>query len=51
VWQDEEEPATEFLSSPHPMLHGKTPLQCAESEADTLLAEAVHKRLLYGVDG
>jgi putative toxin-antitoxin system antitoxin component (TIGR02293 family) len=51
VWQDNVEDATAFLSTPHRMLHGKTPLACAGSEADTALAEAVLMRLLHGVDG
>ncbi|MBI3568132.1 MAG: DUF2384 domain-containing protein [Gemmatimonadetes bacterium] len=51
VWQDDVEHATACLSTPHQMLRGKTPLACADTEADTVLAEGVLTRLLYRVDG
>ncbi len=43
--------ANAFLCTPHPLLHGKTPLACADSEADTAFAERVLQRLVYGVVG
>ncbi|MBI3568878.1 MAG: DUF2384 domain-containing protein [Gemmatimonadetes bacterium] len=51
VWHGHVSLANEFLRTPHPLLHGKTPLACADSEADTVMAERVLRRLAYGVVG
>ena len=48
VWQDREQ-ARSFLTSPHPEIGGKTPLDAALTELGARQAEEVMARILYGL--
>jgi len=48
VWQDREQ-ARRFLTTPHPELGGKTPLDAALTELGARLAEEVMTRIVYGL--
>lgn len=48
VWQDREE-ARRFLTTPHPEIGGKTPLDAALTELGARLAEGVMARIVYGL--
>lgn len=48
VWQDREQ-ARRFLTSPHPEIGGKTPLDAALTELGARQAEEVMARILYGL--
>lgn len=49
VWQNDAVSTTTFLSTPHTMLGGRTPLACATSDAGAQAVEAVLMRLLHGI--
>jgi putative toxin-antitoxin system antitoxin component (TIGR02293 family) len=48
VWQDRER-ARRFLTTPHPEIGGKTPLDAALTELGARLAEEVMARIVYGL--
>lgn len=48
VWEDREQ-ARRFLTSPHPEIGGKTPLEAALTELGARQAEEVMARILYGL--
>jgi putative toxin-antitoxin system antitoxin component (TIGR02293 family) len=48
VWQDREQ-ARHFLTTPHPEMGGKTPLDAAMTELGARQAEEVMARLVYGL--
>ncbi len=48
VWQDREH-ARRFLTTPHPEIGGKTPLDAALTELGARQAEEVMARILYGL--
>jgi putative toxin-antitoxin system antitoxin component (TIGR02293 family) len=48
VWQDREQ-AKRFLTTPHPEIGGKTPLDAALTELGARLAEEVMARIVYGL--
>ena len=48
VWQDRER-ARRFLTTPHPELGGKTPLDAALTELGARQAEEIMARILYGL--
>jgi putative toxin-antitoxin system antitoxin component (TIGR02293 family) len=48
VWQDRER-ARRFLTTPHPEIGGKTPLDAALTELGARLAEEVMTRIVYGL--
>jgi putative toxin-antitoxin system antitoxin component (TIGR02293 family) len=48
VWQDREQ-TRRFLTTPHPEIGGKTPLDAAMTELGARQAEAVMARILYGL--
>ena len=48
VWQDREQ-ARRFLTTPHPEIGGKTPLEAALTELGARQAEEVMARLIYGL--
>ena len=48
VWQDRDS-ARRFLTTPHPEIGGKTPLDAALTELGARLAEEVMARILYGL--
>jgi putative toxin-antitoxin system antitoxin component (TIGR02293 family) len=48
VWQDREA-ARRFLTTPHPEIGGKTPLDAALTELGARLAEGVMARIVYGL--
>lgn len=48
VWNSEED-ARAFLSSPHPMLHGRTPLDVSLTELGARRVEALLWKLYYGI--
>jgi putative toxin-antitoxin system antitoxin component (TIGR02293 family) len=48
VWQDRGE-ARRFLTTPHPELKGRTPLDAAMTELGARQAEEVMTRLIYGL--
>jgi putative toxin-antitoxin system antitoxin component (TIGR02293 family) len=48
VWQDREQ-TRRFLTTPHPELGGKTPLEAALTELGARQAEEVLARIVYGL--
>lgn len=48
VWQDREQ-TRRFLTTPHPELGGKTPLEAALTELGARQAEEVMARIVYGL--
>jgi putative toxin-antitoxin system antitoxin component (TIGR02293 family) len=48
VWHDRER-ARRFLTTPHPEIGGKTPLDAALTELGARLAEEVMARIVYGL--
>jgi putative toxin-antitoxin system antitoxin component (TIGR02293 family) len=48
VWQDRAQ-TRRFLTTPHPEIGGKTPLEAAMTELGARQAEAVMARILYGL--
>jgi putative toxin-antitoxin system antitoxin component (TIGR02293 family) len=48
VWQDREQ-ARRFLTTPHPEIGGKTPLEAGLSELGARQAEEVMARIAYGL--
>ena len=48
VWQDRER-ARRFLTTPHPEIGGKTPVDAALTELGARLAEEVMARIVYGL--
>jgi putative toxin-antitoxin system antitoxin component (TIGR02293 family) len=48
VWEDRDS-ARRFLTTPHPEIGGKTPLDAALTELGARLAEEVMARILYGL--
>ena len=48
VWQDREQ-ARRFLTTPHPEIGGKTPLEAALTELGARQAEEVMVRIVYGL--
>jgi putative toxin-antitoxin system antitoxin component (TIGR02293 family) len=48
VWQDREQ-TRRFLTTPHPEIGGKTPLDAALTELGARQAEEVMARILYGL--
>ena len=48
VWQDQDQ-ARRFLTTPHPEIGGKTPLDAALTELGARQAEEVMARILYGL--
>ena len=48
VWQDSEQ-ARRFLTTPHPEIGGKTPLDAALTELGARQAEEVMARIVYGL--
>ena len=48
VWQDRDQ-ARRFLTTPHPEIGGKTPLDAALTELGARQAEEVMARILYGL--
>lgn len=48
VWQDREQ-ARRFLTTPHPEIGGKTPLEAALTELGARQAEEVMARIVYGL--
>src|ERR1700678_1231043 len=48
VWQDREQ-ARRFLTTPHPEIGGKTPLDAALTELGARQAEEVMSRIVYGL--
>jgi hypothetical protein len=48
VWQDREH-ARHFLTTPHPEIEGKTPLDAALTELGARQAEEVMARIVYGL--
>src|ERR1017187_4921836 len=48
VWQDREQ-ARRFLTTPHPEIGGKTPLDAAMTELGARQAEEVMARIVYGL--
>jgi putative toxin-antitoxin system antitoxin component (TIGR02293 family) len=48
VWQDREQ-ARRFLTTPHPEIGGKTPLDAALTELGARQAEEVMARIVYGL--
>lgn len=48
VWQDRDS-ARRFLTTPHPEIGGKTPIDAALTELGARLAEEVMARILYGL--
>jgi putative toxin-antitoxin system antitoxin component (TIGR02293 family) len=48
VWQDREQ-TRRFLTTSHPEIGGKTPLEAAMTELGARQAEAVMARILYGL--
>src|SRR5580693_8886944 len=48
VWQDREQ-ARRFLTTPHPEIGGKSPLDAAMTELGARQAEAVMARIVYGL--
>ena len=48
VWQDREQ-ARRFLTTPHPEMGGKTPLDAALTELGARQAEEVMARIVYGL--
>jgi putative toxin-antitoxin system antitoxin component (TIGR02293 family) len=48
IWQDREQ-TRRFLTTPHPEIGGKTPLEAAMTELGARQAEAVMARILYGL--
>jgi putative toxin-antitoxin system antitoxin component (TIGR02293 family) len=50
VWQDREQ-TRRFLTTSHPEIGGKTPLEAAMTELGARQAEAVMARILYGLPG
>lgn len=51
VWHNNAKDVSEFLSTPHPLLNGQTPLECSASDIGAELVEGVLLRLMYGVAG
>lgn len=51
VWHENDDDVAAFLSTPHAMLGGRTPLECCATERDTAMVEGVLLRLAFGVDG
>lgn len=51
VWHGNREATIAFLNTPHSLLHGLTPLACANSDAGARAVEDVLMRLLHGVVG
>ncbi len=49
VWHNDAATSTTFLNAPHSMLNGRTPLDCATTDAGAQAVEAVLMRLLHGV--
>jgi putative toxin-antitoxin system antitoxin component (TIGR02293 family) len=48
VWQDREQ-ARRFLTTPHPEIGGKTPVEAALTELGARQAEEVMARIVYGL--
>jgi|SRR5579862_2888104 len=48
VWQDRDQ-ASRFLTTPHPEIGGKTPLDAALTELGARQAEEVMARIVYGL--
>ena len=48
VWQDREQ-ARRFLTTPHPEIGGKTPLDAALTELGARQSEEVMARIVYGL--
>jgi putative toxin-antitoxin system antitoxin component (TIGR02293 family) len=48
IWQDREQ-TTRFLTTPHPEIGGKTPLDAALTELGARQAEEIMARILYGL--
>ena len=48
VWQDSEQ-ARRFLTTPHPEIGGKTPVEAALTELGARQAEEVMARIVYGL--
>jgi putative toxin-antitoxin system antitoxin component (TIGR02293 family) len=48
VWQDREQ-AKRFLTTPHPEIGGKTPLDAALTELGARQAEEIMARIVYGL--
>src|ERR1700722_16210943 len=48
VWQDRER-ARRFLTTPHPEIGGKTPVDAALTELGARLAEEIMTRIVYGL--
>ena len=48
VWEDREQ-ARRFLTTPHPEIGGKTPLEAALTELGARQAEEVMARIVYGL--
>ncbi len=48
VWSDEDD-AREFLSTPHPELEGRTPLDAALTELGVRRVEELVWKLFYGL--
>jgi putative toxin-antitoxin system antitoxin component (TIGR02293 family) len=48
VWENREQ-ARRFLTTPHPEIEGKTPLDAAMTELGARQAEEVMARIVYGV--
>lgn len=51
VWHDNADDVTDFLSTPHALLGGRTPLECSATDLGTEMVEGVLLRLMLGVAG
>ena len=51
VWHDNADDVADFLSTPHALLGGRTPLACSATDLGTEMVEGVLMRLLFGVAG
>ena len=51
VWHDNADDVADFLSTPHALLGGRTPLACSATDLGTEMVEGVLLRLMFGVAG
>jgi putative toxin-antitoxin system antitoxin component (TIGR02293 family) len=51
VWHDNADDVADFLSTPHALLGGRTPLVCSATDLGTEMVEGVLLRLMFGVAG
>lgn len=51
MWHDNADDVTDFLSTLHALLGGRTPLECSDTDLGSEMVEGVLLRLMLGAAG